>query len=553
VSSDSRRVLDLILVLSLATILTWLLYAPTVGYGLYYDDYHFVRPYTTASVLSAFAGPWDPTGIETAYYRPLTICLYAARFAAVGFDARANHLASLIGFAFAGTLFGLFAHRISGSRTTALIGTAAFALHPGMPYSAVAWITNQMHLAELIVVFASFIWWFHVRARAAFWWGPLLTLQVVAFLIKEDGIMLVPAILALHVLRKYLVERGLRWPPWSFVAAAVCIAGALLLLRSAALHGVPSHRLPSFDQAWDNWSRGLRGAFRLLPAKRAWQPEASWFATLVPLLALVLWRRIRPELRFAAIAGLVIGVLFVLPFAFIIKAEQLHLVNSGAALLLAASLAGLLQAFPSRRWITVAVSALALAGLTAMAVVARDITRDFEPYGPVVLHTDRIVEEWAAVPIEWREYLVAKAAAAPDARPDPDPSRAVPVVAFGLHERERSPDGTPLRWMAGPVSDIFVRRGTRLVTFSARHERGAFGEPAHVRVEADGRIVTDTILDDGRRHAFDVALPQRTWRGFSGAHHLRIVLDHAWIPAKVIRGSRDDRTLGLQIGDIQTR
>ena len=33
----------------------------------------------------------------------------------------------------------------------------------------------------------------------------------------------------------------------------------------------------------------------------------------------------------------------------------------------------------------------------------------------------------------------------------------------------------------------------------------------------------------------------------------RIVLDHAWIPAQVIAGSGDTRTLGLQLGDFQTR
>jgi hypothetical protein len=407
-----------------------------------------------------------------------------------------------------------------------------------------------MHLAEMLTVLAAFAWWFRVRARNAVWWVPLLLLQAAAFLIKEDGIMLIPAVLVLHVLRRWLVERGLRWPPLTILVAAAALGGALLLLRSAALSGVPAHRLPSFDQAWTNWTRGFDGAFRILPVKRPWQREASWFATAVPLLAAVLWRRVSPPSRYAMVSGLAVGILFVLPFAFIIKPEQLHIVAMGAALLLTGALAGVLDALAARRAWRLVPAGIAVAGLAAMAAVARDITRDFEPFGPVVLRTDRIVEEWAAVPAELREFLADKRS---PVRPDPDPSRALPVVAYGLHGRERSPDGRPLRWMAGPVADVYVRGGARLITFSARHERGAFREPAHVRIEADGRSIVDTVLDDGDWHEFDVALRQRAWLGLDGMHHLRVRLDRAWVPARIIAGSSDGRTLGLQLSDFQVR
>jgi hypothetical protein len=188
-----------------------------------------------------------------------------------------------------------------------------------------------------------------------------------------------------------------------------------------------------------------------------------------------------------------------------------------------------------------------------MAAVARNISADFDPFSPVVLRADRIVEEWAAVPTEIREYLAGKRTAELDSRPDPDPSRALPFVAFGVHGRERSPDGHVLQWMSGPRSDVFVREGTRLVTFSARHERGAFAEPAHVQIEADGQTVAGTIVDDGQWHRFDIALRQHVWTGLSAMHHIRISLDHAWVPAKVIPGSGDFRTLGLQLGAIETR
>ncbi len=540
------------LVLGVSTVLTSFIYSPTIYYGFYYDDYHFVRPYTAHEVLSSFDGPWDASGIETAYYRPLTICLYAVRFAALGLNARAHHIMSLVMFGAAAALFAVFVSLITGSRTAGLLGAGVFIVHPGMPYAAIAWITNQMHLAQMIVVLTALNCWFAVRHRSPQWWMPLLAFQAAAFLIKEDGIMLIPAIVVLHLLRKYFVERDLPHVPLPFLTAAAVLGGSLLMLRSTALHGFPSHRLPSFDQAWTNWSSGF-GVFRLVPAKRPWQLTASWFVTLAPVTALVAWRRAPREVRFAMVASLALAALFDLPFVFLIKPEQVYLITAGAALLIAASLTAVLGAFARQRLLQIAVVAIAVGGLAAMAAVARNIARDFDPYGPIVLRTDRIVEEWAAVPLELREYLASKRTSDPADRPDPDPSRALPVVAFGLHGRERSPDGIPLRWMAGATADVFVRRGTRLVSFSARHERGAFREPAHVRIEADGRTVTDTMLDDGRWHRFDIPLPQRAWMGLSGMHRIRVSIDHAWVPAKIIPGSGDGRTLGLQIGVIETR
>jgi hypothetical protein len=553
-SSSSSGEFWLLLSLScVSVVLTLAIYAPTLHYGLYYDDYHFVRPYAAAEIAQTFHDRWDPSGIETAYYRPLTICLYAARFAVLGLNATAAHAMSLGMFAVAAILFGMFVARISASRAAGIIAAAVFIVHPGMPYSAVTWITNQMHLAAMIVMFAAFLWWFAVRRRGAGWWMLLLVFQAAAFLIKEDGIMLLPAIALLHVVRKLITERDLPNIPPAFAAAAVLVLGSLLLVRASALHGVPSPRLPSLDQAWTNWVRGL-STFRLLPAKRPWQAEASWFVTLVPLLALLSWRRLTPGLRGALVSAPLAGLLFDLPFAFIVKAEQLHLVSAAAAMLTAAAIAGLLHVLRPWRILQAGWVIAAALGLVAMGAVARDISRDFEPYGRSTLRTDRIVQEWAAVPVEVRDYLARKAAADPTARPDSDPSRALPLVAFGLHGAERSPDGRLLRWMAAAASDVFVRHGTRLVTFAVRHEIGAFREPAHVRIEADGRTVSDVTLSDDRWAEVNVPLRQRAWTGAaSGMHHIRIRLDHAWIPSQAIPGSTDTRTLGLQVGDFQLR
>lgn len=534
----------------LAGVLTAIQYDVTTGYGFYYDDYHFVRPYTAHEVLAAFHGPWDASGIETAYYRPLTIALYAARFSLFGLNSAAYHVLSLVLFAMAATLFAMLAMRMTGSRLAGAIGVCVFVMHPAMPYSAVAWITNQMHLAGMLVVLIALLWWFSVRWRSAIWWTPLLVLQVAAFLIKEDGVMLLPVVITVHTLRKYLVEGDLPHVPVTFLASTIATLGLLFLVRNAALEGAPPRRFPPFDAAWTNLVRGFSGPFFLTPVKRAWQPAASWFAILVPAAAVVAWRWMSPAVRFGIAAGVLLGALFDLPFIFIVKAEQLHLIGMAASLSLTAAVYGLIQRVPLP--LTVLPVAVVAGGLTAMSAVTRDITRDFEPFGPAVKRADRIVEEWAAVPAELREYIAAKwmndAAGL-----DSNPARAVSLVAFGLHGREIDPSGLPLRWMSGPVTDVYVNRRIRLASFRIRHEIGAFGEPTQVRVTVDGQTVQQLALNDGGWRDVTVAFSPRATPRISEMHHLRLAIDHAWVPARVIPGSPDARTLGLQVGSIETR
>ena len=537
----------------LAVVLTAAQYGVTVRYGFHYDDYHFVRPYATHEVLNAFHAAWDSSGIETPYFRPLTICLYASRFAWLGLNSEGYHLLSLAMFAVSAALFGLLAANLTDTFVAGLVAVAVFVVHPGMPYSAVAWITNQMHLAQLLVVITALLWWFAVRRRSMRWWIPLLLFQVIAFMIKEDGVMLIPLIVCLHTLRKVLTEPDMPHVPRLFLGSAAALLATLFVLRSSALQGVPPHRVPGVDQAWANLTRGLTGAFRLLPAKRPLQPAASWFVTLLPVAALISWRRLTPGVRFGLLAGVTFGVLFVLPFVFIVKAEQLHLVTAGACLLIAASAAGVIQACARLRLAQLCAAAIVVAGLAAMGSVARNITRDFEPFGSIVLRTDRIVEGWAAVPVELRDYLGAKAAPGAGDSLDANPARALDVVAFGLHGRETSPDGTPLRWMSGPIADIFIARDKRLVTIPLRHEVGAFREPAHVSIFADGRLVTEIDLADGAWHLTSVNLKPRDASRAGRMHRLRLQLAHAWIPAQLIPGSADTRTLGLQVGVLDAR
>ena len=529
-----------------------LLYVHTLGFGFDYDDYHFVRPFTHGEIAAAFRGPWDSSGIELPYYRPLTIAMFAARFAWFGINSRACHAASIAAFALAAAVAGWVAWSLTGRRLAGAATAAAFAVHPAMPYALVSWVTNQMHLLEVLVILLALGWWNAIRARSFPWWSPLWLLAAAAFLVKEDGVMLLPVILVLHWVRRRVAEPSLRPVPVAFTAGSVVLVASLLAARGWALAGTAGRTLPSIAQAFTNYASGLNHVFRLVPADRPWQPAASWFATLLPVAGLLMARRTSPGVRCGIVSGIVIAAGFNLPFIFVTKGEQMHVVACGAAIVLGSAVVAVLDAL-RRPMLKSAGAIVIVAGLSSFAAVSRDISGDFRPFGPIVLSHDAIVRTWAAVPEEIREYLAGKVRTGASAVREANPALALSQVTFGVHATETSSEGTPYRWMAGPRADILVNGSARAVTIPLRHEIGAFREPADVAIAADGRTLDRIKLADGAWRYSRLALSPGRVSLLSRMHRITVTIDHAWVPAAVIPGSTDSRTLGLKIGEVDLR
>ena len=548
----ARQLALALLLLLVGSTSTFLLHRQTLTYGFDYDDYHFTRPYSRADVVAAFRGPWDSAGIERPYYRPLTIAFYAARFERIGINATAHHALSLTLFSIAAALAGLLALRLTRSLLIGCLTTVLYVVHPAMPYSLVAWVTNQMHLLESIVILSALIWWDMVRGRGVRWWLPLVGFAIVAFLIKEDGIMLLPSVLVLHLLRRHITGERLPPVPQGVLAAGVVVLLCLVGVRHWALATHASVKLPAAGVALTNYLHGLNGLLRLVPADRRWQLAASWFVTIAPLTAIVLWRRLPGGARITMTSGIAIALLFNLPFVLITKAEQMHLVALGAVLVLAGACAGLVRAAPGRVPSTVLALACA-AGLACLGAVARDIARDFEPYGPVVLAHDEMVRGWMAVPDDLREYLTRKRSPGASRWLSPDPSIALDLVRFGTHGSERSADGVRYRWMSGSHAELLIRAGTRKVTIPLRHAIEAFREPARVRITTDGRVVDEIVLQTSEWRMSTTTMASDQAPGLRRMHRVVIAIEHAWRPMEIIPGSQDSRTLGLQIGEVELR
>ena len=246
-----------------------------------------------------------------------------------------------------------------------------------------------------------------------------------------------------------------------------------------------------------------------------------------------------------------IALLFNAPFVFVTKGEQMHLVALGAVLVLAGAFAALLDAAHSRTGRYACAIALA-AGLSATAAVSRDISRDFEPFGAIVLARDEIVQTWATVPADLRDYVARKRARGAETVPV-EPGGCAGAGYLWNTSPEHAGDGATFEWMAGTQVHMLVASSAQTIVLPLRHAIEVFRDPAHARIESDGHIVDDMLLDSSSWRLSLTRLRRSDVPRLTRMHHVVIAVDRTWRPADVIPGSADSRVLGLQIGPVQVR
>ena len=118
------------------------LYAPTLRYGLVYDDFLWTRPWTWHEVASTFVGSEDPTGVSNSYYRPWASTSHALEFALWGFRPDVFHATNVGLIMLAGVLAWAMFRRLPVSDAAALAGALVWIAHP-MSASAVAWMSQR--------------------------------------------------------------------------------------------------------------------------------------------------------------------------------------------------------------------------------------------------------------------------------------------------------------------------------------------------------------------------------------------------------------------------
>ena len=530
-----------IAIVVIAVTATFAAYAPTLHFGFRYDDYHVLRPATTAELVQVLHGSWDPTQIESAFYRPVTAWWYALRFELFGLNAVAQHALSLAGMIACAVLVGLFVWRETESRRAALFATALYAVHPSLAYSQAVWLTNQMHLLASLVVLLALLAWQRARTRSMAAWWPIAALQLVGFGIKEDLVMLAPLLLALTAVRR-LMRRDIPWPAWAVVVVGLAFPVGLFALRYEMLGRLGGYGpLPAADRAWTNFSTGLVKVFRQLPAKRPWEPFVSAYSQLLIASGVVLGL-LRHREAHLLVTGVVLALAFDAPFVFISKAEQYHLIALGAVLALTGAIEVLVSLAPPRVPQLAVASALAVATLPFVPLT-RNIADDFAPCSAITLRTDDIVVDWWVVPHEIQQWLRRKADACRSGTLVPLPDGIVAATwAFGLEQDET---GRPFQWTS-EHAQLLVARSMRAVPLEVRRTNATDQAPATVRLASGGSTETITLTSPDWQ---TVTVPVRATIGswLRKMHRVDIDVSPAFIPAEVDAGNADRRHLGVQM------
>jgi hypothetical protein len=534
------------LVASLLVVATFFQYRPSLSFGFNYDDYHFVRPYTVDEVVKSFYGNWDESGIERRFYRPVTVAFFAARFALLSFDEAAYHLASLLALTLCGLVMMAFAYRVTNTIAVPFWFALVWAMHPNLPLSLGAWITNQMHLLQALVFVSALSWWYFVRRKPAIWWIPLLALGLLAFLIKEDGVLLLPVIVIAHELHRRLVDRQTPAMPTPVLLAVPMLIAALVSWRYYALGGWGGTRTPpqDLDAIWANLAKGPTQVLFLRPALYPVTQIQAWTAIVIlPLGALAAFLRHR-SIAFLWCLGIAIVILFDLPFALLTKREQFYLISIGAVTALSASLAAL--TLVARPWFKPIIVAAGLVFVSAMHFTSRGAIELFAPRHPATLATDAIVEEWVAVPPEIRTWIKAKREGRAVTRLSAD----LPTIVYGAYSPEQDRAGREFRWTSDRVR-VYCQPRVSTLKFVLRPlqiERPR--RPFIVSVVLEGRTVETLVLDDERERAVVVSTSTFTPASTSSLavrrmQAVEIHIDHTWSP-----GPQDPRQLGVMLYDL---
>jgi hypothetical protein len=119
IGSVRRSALTFCLLFGLGLAVGW----DSLDYSWNWDDLHLIRDYRAAELWGALVGPWDPDGIETAGWRPLTTLFNGGTYVLFGDVQSAHRLFRLGLFAAALTLLTNLVVRLGAAFLFALIGS----------------------------------------------------------------------------------------------------------------------------------------------------------------------------------------------------------------------------------------------------------------------------------------------------------------------------------------------------------------------------------------------------------------------------------------------
>jgi hypothetical protein len=211
------------LFLILAIAWTW----PARHWPMVFDDLHLIRTFRGSELVAAWAGHWDPDGIETPGFRPLSLAFNHARAAILGENV-VGHRHLLAGlFALDLALLLPLGRRIGLPPGAAMVAGLVMLFSRYSAYHLV-WITDGNHLVQGLAFLASAL--LLVEGLTASSRGRLLASLLaiaIGLLVREDTLAALPA------LGLIALARGPRRTALAYIGGLAALAVSLLAWRRA--------------------------------------------------------------------------------------------------------------------------------------------------------------------------------------------------------------------------------------------------------------------------------------------------------------------------------
>ena len=396
----------------LAVLTAIVIYGRTLTFGLYWDDFSVLRPWSLQDVAAAFTGPYRPWDPSVQFYRPLASLHYAVISTLWGGHAAPLHVLVLVSVAALGVLTTRFVLRETGSVAMAAIAAVVVTVHPTLTTSTGPWISNQDHTFLLMCFIAALFAWQNGRDTPQPWWWRAAPWLIAAAWFKEDGLLLPVAIVVAQWIRA-VVTRDLPPPPRMAWAVLVTLTMALIVWRSVWLPSPFGYGLRTPEQMLANVLRAPRYVllWQVGPAAVAWPAMLAKAAILVAGAWVLLRARGSAGARLI-ITGLTIMAIGNLPLTMVSSEGRWHVVGWGAILLTTGALGEWVSRAPRWGWTA---TALIVAALSASSM---ERVSTFGPCSAESIEHDREMADDTTLPPELRAWLRNREADCHSGRPD---------------------------------------------------------------------------------------------------------------------------------------
>ena len=391
------------------------LYGRSLWFGLMWDDFAALRPRSMAALASAWTGPWDPGGVWPDFYRPLAITLYDGLFRVFGHHDVALHFVTLATLWTAACLVARVVGRESGRESLGLLAALLFVTHPETPASMAVWISQMFHLAAVLAVLVAVSIWQRGHGRRIGQWLVVLSVLTIGVLIKEDVVMVGPALVIWQWLRARTI--GDTTAPSRAVVGLVALwASGYAVLRIAWLGLFTGYIAPDAGRfalnGLDAW---------VFTFAYQWTPSAHLAGLLTGVgvvglawLARRAWPHADARSRLLVGYGLALGLCASLPLIIASGHTRLHLMILSTAIAGAGAI-GVVWSTPATHAQLVSRTGLVLIALWALGAGAANVrhTRTYAPCEPESIRRDHEVLLFDMISPDVRAQVAARIAACP--------------------------------------------------------------------------------------------------------------------------------------------